>query len=66
MNEDLNSWTYLITEACRVYIACLISVNIFTRLIGLQYTFVDISFLAILMTLCMYILKVITGVQKLV
>lgn len=68
MNEefDPNSWDYLIPEAIGVYINCLINVNIFTFFIQFPCSFVDTLFYAYLMTMFMYAMKWITGVQKLV
>lgn len=68
MNDELdpNSWDYLITEAIGVYINCVINVNIFTFLIVYPCTFLDTLFYGYLMTLFMYTMKWLTGVQKLV
>ena len=63
---DPNSWEYIITEAIRVYIICLINVNIFTFLIQFPCTFLDTLFYSYLMTMFMYFMKWITGVKKLV
>ena len=65
-NQDPNSWEYLITEAMRVYITCLINVNIFTFLIQFQCSFTDTLLYAYLLTIFMYTMKWLTGVQKLV
>lgn len=64
-NQDLNSWEYIITEAVRVYIICLINVNIFTFLIQLPCSFTDTLFYAYLLTIFMYTMTLLTGVQKL-
>lgn len=64
-SKDLNSWEYIITEAVRVYITCLINVNIFTFLIQLPCSFTDTLFYAYLLTIFMYTMKLLTGVQKL-
>lgn len=64
-NQDPNSWEYIITEAVRVYITCLINVNIFTFLIQLPCSFTDTLFYAYLLTIFMYTMKWLTGVQKL-
>ena len=63
---DPNSWEYLIAEAIGVYINCLISVNIFTLLIVFPCSFIDTMLYAYLMTIFMYTMKWLTGVQKLV
>lgn len=63
--QDPNSWEYLITEAMRVYIICLINVNIFTFLIQFPCSFTDTLFYAYLLTIFMYTMKWLTGVQKL-
>jgi hypothetical protein len=65
-NQDPNSWEYLITEAIGVYITCLINVNIFTFLIQFPCSFIDTLFYAYLLTMFMYVMKWLTGVQKLV
>lgn len=64
--EYLNSWKYLIKEAIDVYITCLVNVNIFTFLIEFPCSFKDTLIIAYFMTICMYIMKWLTGVQKLV
>lgn len=64
-NQDPNSWKYIIIEAMRVYITCLINVNIFTFLIQFQCSFTDTLFYAYLLTIFMYTMKLLTGVQKL-
>ncbi len=63
--QDPNSWEYIITEAMRVYIICLINVNIFTFLIQFPCSFTDTLFYAYLLTIFMYTMKWLTGVQKL-
>lgn len=64
-NQDPNSWEYLITEVIRVYITCLINVNIFTFLIQFPCSFTDTLFYTYLLTIFMYTMKWLTGVQKL-
>ena len=64
-NQDPNSWEYLITEVISVYITCLIHVNIFTFLIQFTCSFTDTLFYAYLLTIFMYTMKWLTGVQKL-
>ena len=65
-NDKITDWADAIAEFIHIYLNSTISVAIFTALIQCHLTFFEILLFGYLVTMFMYAMKWLTGVDKLV